>query len=241
MYVDTISNNKWVGTINGGLISIDKDTNFTEFITQNSGISDNTILGIDMDNLGNLWMASPANGLIVKLNGFGWFTYNQLSSNIPTPGLTCVKLDQTYQPWIGTFDKGILYKNGSNFIAYDTSNSPLTDVMIQCVNIDDSGRVWIGTQTGGLFILDPSLLTGLDEVYDDISLSLYPNPAGSFLYYNSLLPVQRVEVFDISGRLLLQELQVKNAVDLSTLKSGLYQARFLFDDGRVLVKKFMKQ
>lgn len=239
--VDPSNNNKWVGTINGGLILIDKDTNFTEFITQNSGIADNTVLGIDVDGLGNVFMASPANGLMVKLSGFGWFTYNQLSSNIPTPALNCIKLDLADQPWIGTVDKGILFKNGNNFIYYDTSNSPLTDVMIQCVNIDDSGKVWMGTQIGGLFVLDPALLTGVTEVSTLDNVHVYPNPAHDFLYFSASHPAVKIDIIDISGRFLTGFNTTKNSLDVSGLKSGIYQLRLVFADGNSVVKKFIKE
>ncbi len=238
--VDAANNNKWVGTINGGLILVDKDTNFTEFITQNSGIADNTVLGIDIDGQGNIFMASPANGLMVKLNGFGWFTYNQLSSNIPTPALTSIKLDQADQPWIGTVDKGIVYKNGNNFLYYDTSNSPLTDVMVQCVNIDDSGKVWIGTQIGGLFVLDPALLTSINEVATLDNVHVYPNPAHDFLYFSASLPAANTEITDLSGRLLIRKRHPQNQLDVSALHSGLYQLRIISENGQVAVRKFLK-
>lgn len=241
MYVDTLTNNKWIGTVNGGLILIDKDTNFTEFYTGNSGISDNTLLGLDMDATGNLFMASPANGLLVKLSGFGWVTYNLVSSNIPTASLTCLKLDDIDQPWIGTADKGLLYKNGSNFIVYDTANSPLTDVVIQCVNIDDSGKVWIGTQTGGLFILDPSLLTGISSSASFTNVSVYPNPANEVLFYNSPFPTVNCEITDLSGRLLLSESGTSNQIDIHALSTGLYQVRFIYEDGNSITRKFLKQ
>lgn len=241
IYVDSVNNNKWIGTVNGGLILIDKDTNFTEFYTGNSGISDNTLLGIDKDASGNLFLASPANGLIVKLAGFGWFTYNLASSNIPTAALSCLILDAVDQPWIGTFDKGLLYKNGSNFIVYDTSNSPLTDVVIQCINRDDSGKVWIGTQTGGLFVLDPSLLTAVPGHQPITNVHVYPNPAIDRLFFNSAVRNVNCEITDISGRVFISENGTSNQIDIHALSSGLYQVRFIFVDGTSVVKKFLKQ
>jgi len=241
IYVDSLTNDKWIGTVNGGLILIDKDTNLTEFYTGNSGISDNTLLGVDKDVSGNIFMASPANGLIVKLSGFGWFTYNLGSSNIPTASLNCLKLDAAGQPWIGTSDKGLLYKNGNNFIVYDTANSPLTDVMIQCVNIDDSGKVWIGTQTGGLFVLDPALLTGITTISGNTNVHVYPNPADEILYFSGAEQMESIAVIDISGRTLLTKFNPSGTIDINTLNSGLYQVRFTYADGSAAVRKFLKR
>ncbi|MBK7886471.1 MAG: T9SS type A sorting domain-containing protein [Bacteroidetes bacterium] len=152
-----------------------------------------------------------------------------------------MKLDDIDQPWIGTADKGLLYKNGSNFIVYDTANSPLTDVVIQCVNIDDSGKVWIGTQTGGLFILDPSLLTGISSTGTFTNVSVYPNPASDVLFYNSPFPTVSCEITDLSGRLLLSESGTSNQIDIHALSTGLYHVRFIYEDGNSITRKFLKQ
>lgn len=241
IYVDTLTDNKWVGTVNGGVLLIEKDTNLTTYTVQNSGISDNTILSIDMDSLNNVYMASPANGLIVKLAGFGWFTYNLVSSNIPTAGLTSVSFDLIDKPWMGSFDKGLLYKDGNNFIMYDTANSPLTDVMIQCVRVNDSGKVWIGTQTGGLYILDPSLLTGIQQPDGATNVNVYPNPAAEIVYIQSRTGISMLEVSDLNGRHLVQDATGRNEIVLSSFTKGVYQLKIHLEDGSVIVKKLIKQ
>jgi ligand-binding sensor domain-containing protein len=241
IFVDTATNDKWVGTVNGGLLLVEKDTNLTSFTVQNSGISDNTILGIDRDNLGNTLMASPANGLIVKLSGFGWFTYNLVSSNIPTAGLTSLKADATGEPWIGTFDKGLLYKNGSNFIMYDTSNSPLKDVHITSVKVDGTGKVWIGTASKGLYILDPSLLTGIENTTLTPNVRVYPNPVNTHLNYIAGASPLMIEITDLHGRVILQHHDTREAADVSSLQSGTYLARFRFSNGSTVNKTFIKQ
>ena len=242
IYIDELSNDKWVGTVNGGCLLIEKDTNLTSFTIQNSGISDNTILGIDQDAVGNIFMSSPANGLIVKLNGFGWVTYNTISSSIPTAGLSCVKLDSIDQPWIGTIDKGLLYKDGSTFLVFDTSNSPLTDINIQCVNIDDQGRVWIGTQSGGLYILDPSLLTGISQQPANTNVIVYPNPANDQLFVAGNNKINNVRISDTGGRILLhQNFGDNKQIDVSSLTGGMYNAVFRLDNGLEVTKIFIKQ
>lgn len=241
IYVDTLTNNKWVGTVNGGLLLIEKDTNLTSFTVQNSGISDNTILSIDMDSLGNTILASPANGLIVKLSGFGWFTYNLASSSIPTAGLTSIKNDIIDQPWIGTFDKGLLYKNGSNFVMYDTSNSPIDDEHITFVTVDRFGKVWFGTETKGLYILDPALLTGLPEAGAATNVIVYPNPVQDELHYMAGAVPLKVEIYDLNGKLLVATEDATEALATGELNTGVYQVKFYFENGSVAVRKMIKQ
>ncbi len=241
IYVDTLTNNKWVGTVNGGLLLIEKDTNLTSYTVQTSGISDNTILSIDMDSLGNIQLASPANGLIIKLSGFGWFTYNLASSTIPTAGLTSVKNDSIDQPWIGTFDKGLLYKNGSNFIMYDTSNSPIEDEHITFVTVDRFGKVWFGTETKGLYILDPSLLTGLTEAGTAPNVIVYPNPVQEELHYMAGAVPERVEIYDLNGRLMVWTEDSRQALATGQLHAGIYQVKFYFGNGSTVTRKMIRQ
>ena len=239
IYVNPNTDDKWVGTVNGGVLLIEKDTNLTSFTIQNSGIPDNTVLGIDMDVNQNFYLATPGNGLAVKLNGFGWLTYNLVSSNIPTASLTSVVLDAMDQPWTGTNTHGLLYKNGSNFVQYDTSNSPLTDNIIQTLCMAHDQKLWIGTQTGGLFILDPSLLTGVQSLTATPSLILYPNPCSDYLFIESVQLLQKIEMWDVRGSLVALPHLLENKINVQSLANGMYQMRLTEESGKTHLKKII--
>lgn len=241
LYVDTTTNNKWAGTVNGGLLQIEDDTAFTKFTIQNSGITDNSVLDIDRDPAGNLYLASPANGLIIKLGtGFGWLTFNPLSSSIPTPGLTSLDLAANGDVWIGTFDKGVVRKSGNNFVVYNTYNSPLNDSAIQTVVISPLDKVFIGTQTGGLFILDPSLLTGLDnQAMSNDGLSIFPNPTAGAFQWNSTRMPEVLEVFGGDGRKIAFIENPPEDLDLSGFPGGVYQLVFGFDGGEKTTQRLV--
>lgn len=240
IFVNPNTNDKWVGTVNGGLLLIEKDTNLTAFTNQNSGIPDNTVLGIDMDANQNLYLATPGNGLAVKLSGFGWLTYNLVSSNIPTASLTTVALDGIGQPWAGTNTNGIVYNNtGNNFIPYDTTNSPLTDNLIQTLRMSVDQKLWIGTQTGGLFILDPSLLTSVQSISGLPSIHLFPNPCSDFLFIESISPLQKIELWDVRGSLISLSDVMNNKINVQSLTNGMYQMRLTEENGRVHLKKII--
>ena len=237
IFVNPNTNDKWVGTVNGGLLLIEKDTNLTSFTIQNSGIPDNTVLGIDMDINQNFYLATPGNGLAVKLNGFGWLTYNLVSSNIPTASLTSVALDAINQPWAGTNTHGLVYKNGNNFVSYNTTNSPLTDNVIQTIRMSDDQLLWIGTQSGGLFILDPSLLTGVQSLTATPSLLLYPNPCSDYLFIETKNPIQKIEMWDVRGKLISNIFIEGNRIDLQSVTSGIYQVRCTEENGKIHLQK----
>lgn len=239
IFVNPNTNDKWVGTVNGGLLLVEKDTNLTAFTNQNSGIPDNTILGIDMDANQNLYLATPGNGLAVKLNGFGWLTFNIVSSNIPTSSLTSVALDAIDHPWLGTNTNGLVYKNGSNFITYDTTNSPLTDNLIQTIRMSVDQKLWIGTQTGGLFILDPSLLTSIQSLSGLPSIHLFPNPCSDFICINSITPLEKIELWDVRGSLVSLPNVMNNKINVQSLANGMYQMRLTEENGKKHLKKII--
>jgi len=241
LYVDTTTNSKWAGTVNGGLLQIVDDTAFTSYTIQNSGITDNSVLDIDIDTDGNVYLASPANGLIVKLGtGFGWLTFNPLSSAIPTPGLTSLDLASNGDVWMGTFDKGVVRKTGNNFVVFNTYNSPLTDSSIQTVAISPRGTVFIGTQTEGLFILDPSMLTDLeDQVTTMNNPSIFPNPTtGAFQWVSNRIP-EVLEVFGTDGRKVAFIENPSGDIDLSGLPGGVYQLAFGFNGGGKAIQRLV--
>jgi len=70
---------------------------------------------------------------------------------------------------------------------------------------------------------------------------IYPNPAKDVLYlYNeSTFEVTSVKVFDALGRLVLEQSNPSNQLDVSNLSSGLLFIQIETDDGS-LVKKLIK-
>ena len=70
------------------------------------------------------------------------------------------------------------------------------------------------------------------RVYQNTTLSVtdknlenslfYPNPALDTLYVETAQSLDKIEVFDISGKIVLTEKNPKNAINISSLKEGLY-------------------
>jgi ligand-binding sensor domain-containing protein len=226
LHYDTVNNEIWAGTVNGGVLRVINDTTLTSFTIQNSGISDNTVLGIDQDASGNMLFVSPSNGLIVKLNPFGWFTYNLVSSNIPTSGLTCILADSQQDAWIGSINKGLIRKTGPSFSYSDSSNSPLEDITVQCLARDSAGRIWIGTQTAGLYILDTQITTGIQSLHEaGTTVRAYPNPSDRFVRFTGVPDEEILEVVLPEGRVVSYGYASQGLIDLTGLPPGLLLIR----------------
>ncbi len=54
------------------------------------------------------------------------------------------------------------------------------------------------------------------------SFRMYPNPAGSILYFDNLPENAEIRLIDLSGRILFKEVSEGNSIDVSSLQSGLY-------------------
>ncbi len=171
-------------------------------IQNGSGIPDNSINGIAEDSVGNLWLATAANGIVVyRANGVGWFWYYMGSTNIPTNSLTCILIDSLQQAWTGSMDKGLIKRTGIFFSYYGTLNSGMPDDFIQCFFLDHAGIFWLGTKTQGLVRFDESLLTGLENNFPAVALSVFPNPAADFFDVDTHgRPVEKIILFDITGK-----------------------------------------
>ena len=77
-----------------------------------------------------------------------------------------------------------------------------------------------------------------DVAMQSVSLQLYPNPATDRLMLSADMPVQRVQVFDMTGRMVMSSTGTE--LDVSALPAGLYMLRAMGETG-VGSKKFIKK
>ncbi len=240
-----------IGTINGGYLTID-DTIWTLYTIPNgSGIPDNTQLGIDVDQNGIEWLATPGNGLVAHPSSFTWSVYNQFTSQMPSSSASClITKTNPDRIWVGTLDFGVVRKTGLSFTYFDMSNSPMPDVYVQCIANDANGIIWIGTQTGGLVKLDESQLTAVNEISSMNQLLIFPMPVKNELNIINTGPVSsetkimNITMTDLAGKDL--NLQVNESspsgfkIDLQSLSVGIYFLQIQTADRKVVIKKILK-
>jgi ligand-binding sensor domain-containing protein len=239
--IDPSDNGVAVGTVNGGLTLIN-DTIWTHYTISNSNLPDNTILGLDHDSTGMLWLATPASGLSGHVGGFSFLTLNTASSSISSNSLTAISIAPDESIWVSSNDSGIIKKEGINFITYNSNNSPLPDDFVNTLLVDDQGIVWAGMLQGGLVRLDESLYLKLNEVSLSAGMQLYPAPANDWLTINCHEnETFLLEIYDITGKVKVVSGSVRKslAVNTTSFAPGIYLARLIGKDGRVLVKPFV--
>lgn len=78
------------------------------------------------------------------------------------------------------------------------------------------------------------------------ALTVYPNPANDKVNVSieqSDVTITRVELFDVSGRLVLSEASTSNVstLEISSLKQGMYLLKVSLSDGSMTTKRFTKE
>ena len=154
-------------------------------------------------------------------------------------GLTVVDLRQTS---LTALDM----RNGSNgsITAFDARfNAGLGDIFV-----DDCGAGYLTTlpwnkDGASMFVNDASGCPALSVASaNELSFDVYPNPAKNRIYVASNLQESQIQVYDITGKLVLKtKMQFgENALDISAMAPGVYLARILAD-GKSQTKKLIIQ
>ena len=84
--------------------------------------------------------------------------------------------------------------------------------------------------------LEVKSLSGIAEI-NSAKISIYPNPAKSYLFIQSDKPVSKVEIYNLSGRCIMTNEKVMERINISGLANGMYLIRF-YMDGVHVIKKF---
>jgi uncharacterized repeat protein (TIGR01451 family) len=77
------------------------------------------------------------------------------------------------------------------------------------------------------------------NIQADDEISIYPNPAADFFRIDSDAEVSKVDIYDLSGRLLQSNISVENQVDIKGLNEGTYIVKVYSERG-VRVGKMVK-
>ena len=154
-------NNKWIGSIDHGLMKFDGQ-NWTSF--ENTGIiKSKMILDLLIDSKDRLWVAT-ANGLSV----FDGMTWQTLDNKLPSNTVNALEEDIYGNIWIGTVS-GLVKYNNSTFQLFNTS-SGMPENWINCIASDKNGSLWLGTNNFGVVKFSNNSWTS----YTSLAMNLDP-------------------------------------------------------------------
>lgn len=216
----------------------------------NSKFASSSILAMQMDNKGNLWLGTSAG--LKKFDGVYWTTYDTANSEIPIKSIRSIDIDDSNNIWFGNnFESaGLIKFDGKNYIKYTTSNSSLPSNQIRDLKVDSNNNIWIASHNGlAVFNENGIKIKKVEKALYDIRLNNnYPNPfnMNTVISY-SVLKAQRIEliIYNALGQLVKilvnKQMSAGNYqinFDGSNLSSGVYFC-LLKNDNIFQVKKML--
>jgi len=135
-------------------------------------------------------------------------------------------------------------RSGNNIALTNFSSEYNPDLI--CIFVDDSvysEENWFRDPNSTFVETQAQCDTlGIDEVILSKNLQLYPNPITDQLFINgtNTLNIQSLQLYDVLGKQVLQELHNFEKIDVSSLKSGVYLVKIETDKG-VITKKVVKE
>ena len=76
---------------------------------------------------------------------------------------------------------------------------------------------------------------------NDFQFNIYPNPAKDIIIFQSELPLERVEIFSLTGSKVLSQSNNFEQVALGNLAKGIYMLKASAADGKVATQKLIKE
>lgn len=147
----------WIGTSGVALLRFDRVTEkFTAPIVHGT----RTILDLEMDKAGMLWVGRVGGGMLkVNPRNLQYETepaYNDLYAKLPHISITSIYADNEKQVWFGSWDR-MLYRRSTVTgleTVFQQSRAPFSfnNDEISCFTTDSQGRLWMGGRFGGLHI-----------------------------------------------------------------------------------------
>ena len=202
----------YVATINGGVYYIQNSV-LTNYTLLQNGVPDNTNLSVQVDNLGNPWFASAAQGFFTDVGNLTWMVFNVANSPLPSNSLKCMILDKDQNFFIGTHLSGLVIRtNNNDWRNYTKTNSLLPDNQILALSKDSSGNLWIGTYSEGLVRLKEGYL-GLGESHAE-EVNISPVPARETDEIRLILPNANCSfnILDQLGRIVFSDQPKTNSI-----------------------------
>jgi hypothetical protein len=165
-------------------------------------------------------------------------TYNSISDRVILVGYSGIS---PFLTQLSGFSNGE-FSNGS-IIRTDLNVPAGISVQIEAIGFENGTRHLLTSESsflGDAGFMDISLSTLSTENLDALVTLIYPNPAKEKLWISIEPPLKRIEIYDFSGKLVLEKKIDKETVSLDELPRGSYLIR-LYNESGVTVKKLIRE
>ena len=216
--------------------------------TINGGTSFTVLNNVTVGSAKQLWFLNDTTGYVLSNNGAVYRTTN--GSTFTPAGNTCLQtvfdlycLNDSTCFAVGSFTNASCDVSFTSNRGESWTNLTFPYAYAGCgVHAIDTATIWLVGQnqtiirrgTGGILTQDGEAMTPFRG-----GIQLIPNPATESVMLSASSPIDRWQLFDISGRLCLEG--TEKIVDVRLLKAGLYCLRAVCKDGDVHQSKLIRQ
>ncbi len=164
--------NIWIGTFYGGLNKLDSinkklppgEAKFINYNQNNSSLSNNTVMAIQQNYDGYLWIGTFGGGIDrFNINDDSFINFSKISSPqnaFPDVEILSLFVDRSGILWAGSHLGEGVTKIQKIKLKFDiinsksTGNLKLNDDVVWSLFKDSKGNLWVGTYRGGLNVLN---------------------------------------------------------------------------------------
>jgi Leucine-rich repeat (LRR) protein len=133
-------------------------------------------------------------------------------------------------------------QNGNNtaFTGFNAENNP----GLTCIQVDDEAYAnsQVNWRKDVIATYSENCALGIDDVVDlSTEIVLYPNPVTNSMYLQNTtgLTIDSIQLFDVLGRQVLEEVIHTDSIDLSNLTDGVFFVNIHCTEGN-LIKRIIK-
>lgn len=226
----------FAGTLGGGVFV--SNNNGNSWTAVNSGLTAPQSNIFALASNGTHIFAATFGGVYVSNNeGTGWSAMNAGLGNLNIYSFA-INGSNIYAGSGG----GVFHStnNGTNWTAINTG---LANLSILCMTVNGT-YLFAGTNTAGVWKRSLSEITGIDNITEDNSISIYPNPitSTSVLRINKRYKNIEVSISNILGNELNKQILSENTMtfEKESFAKGIYFVR-ITADGQQFTKKIIIQ
>jgi len=216
--VEESTNDKYVGSVNGGLNIFKADTLHSIEMSYTHGIPDNTLYGMAFNDMNQLWITAPSGGLMIRYSSSLWLWYNAENSDLPSSSYNDIKIGSN--TYLASQDAGLVIFDGDAYSSLNTFNSNLGTNDISRLQLElNSSILWMGTTSHGLYRVNFETLNTVNKELENTLI--YPNPVKDKLNITGYSG--KMYLHSIDGK-LIDEISVINSTqyDMNQLGAGIY-------------------
>lgn len=125
---------------------------YAQYNMSNSGLPNNGVLSIAVDNNGAKWFGTASNE-IGRFDGTTWTTYDETNPGLPYGDAHDIAVGTDNSIWAAYLGNGVIRFDGTAWTHYMPENSGLPDAYVYDIAIDHDGSVWFAT-TAGVAVFD---------------------------------------------------------------------------------------